>query len=494
MKTNDALDVIVGSSHQIVVQALLLDGDGVQLAQLPITGGQVTGTLFTDLDRWSAELELPLIDFIDKTGARVSTWPGNDPTHPLSGFSPHLVSIRAGAVVNTVPQVVEVARLAVMGCQRATTTSGTRITLRLAGLGTYIAAGMPRTYIPQIGETVQAFAVRILREAMPPWMRDITVIDTTTPEPMPQGYGQTDPLVVTQVLRDLAALADLVMFFDAYGRFVVKDPDDLTITPPAVRSFAVGVDVSELEAYTGRDNGFANRVQVDYSPFGIRRRVRATADWVYRANITWPNSGQIVDVPEAVPYLLRVSHFDDGGTKRVKFLDAIEVGDVLGLATATGGTALYQVLDVTVNNDQQCHELRVELLDTDGGGVSTNDVVELETYARASKTYVKTAEQVAGPLGTGTTGMVTYTDARSGAEAGKGQAYTDSLLANALLAWHVVGPLRVLPDPRIEPNDVVEVAWEDTTTRYWVTEVVIPLGSNQPMDLSLRTFEETMYA
>lgn len=130
---------------------------------------------------------------------------------------------------------------------------------------------------------------------------------------------------------------------------------------------------------------------------------------------------------------------------------------------------------VTVGRDLVANDVRVKFAGTDG---------------QTDVTGVAAVEQ--GPLGVyGPAGRITQTFDRDIVAGGqvKADRYARSVLAAQLPAWVTVD-VQHLPDPRLEPDDLVTLTYLDgTTALHRVVSVVIPLGEDGTQTMTARTAE-----
>lgn len=355
-------DTAVDTSHARIARVDVLDPAGTLVDTLPVSAGQVTGTAGL-VDRWSGSVTVPV-----STGTGAS-WVPTSPAAPLSGFAGYSLVVHVGVIVDDVDLFVPVARLWPFTSRLTRSADTVELVVDLVGPAAYAQQAAGREHAALPGESCQAMMTRLLLGAVP---HTPTVIDTTTPDPTPDDY--TSDADVWSVVQDLAARADVAVFFDAAGDLVIREPLP-TIPTAAERRLSARVNVTAYTVAVGRDL-VANEV---------RARFRGT----------------------------------DGET------------DVVGVAQVTAGP-------LSVNGPA-------------GRIVDTVDV-----------------DVVAG-----------------------GQAKADraaaSILRAQLAAWATVEVDHV-PDPRLEPDDVVQLEYLDgTVAHHRVVTVVVPLDATASQTFTART-------
>ena len=362
MKVEPRLDDAVDTSHGRVVRVDVLDPSGAVVDELPVADrGEVVGTA-RSADRWSGRVTVPLDD-------RGRVWLPRTPADPLSGFSGYSLRVHAGAVVNRSPVLVPVARLWPWSTTLRRTSETVELDVELVGPAAYAAQAAGKTHAAQAGESCQQMIRRLLLDNVP---HTPTVYDTTTPDDPPTDY--TSDSDVWSTVEDLAARADVAVFFDAAGDLVIREPLGAFTGPGGVR-LGAAVNVTGYELTIGRDL-VANEV---------RARFRGT----------------------------------DGET------------DLTGVASVTSGP-------LSVNGPA-------------GRIVQTVDV-----------------------------------DLVAGSQT-RANRHAASLLRAQLPAWVTV-EVESVPDPRLEPDDLVDLTYLDgTTVTHRLVSVTVPLGIDGTQRLTART-------
>lgn len=473
MKTIQEWDRIAGASRRLLVTAELLDSAGTQTGiSLPVIGGTVRANI-NDFDRWEADIDL---------GGYA--WPDSI-DDPLMGFTPAWVSIRLGAVIDTIPRTVEVCRLlidtATLDVSRTESSSSRTHTLRLVGLGTRIGQGVPRTWAPQPTETAQEFLIRAVREAAPPWAY-IDVEDTSTPYDMPVGYSMAEATPL-EVVEDVEALADIVVYFDHLGRLILKDAE--TSEPPAVLTLDTAADISGYQITAGPGDGFANVVELDYSPTGSRQRTQLRGDWDYTTGTGSPNSGQ-VEVNTNNRW--RIHYRDNRGRLRRAPLRRVAPGDVVQTLTDAGGITTWEVTDTNDVTEKSFVQWRLTEISSEGPAPTAGQPVEIDAYIPLDDTKIVTRREPDTVIGTQTVGSIVHQESRNGDPSERAGAYAASILQATLGRALTLERVDILPDPRLEPGDPVDVVHPDrTVTRHYVTTIDMPLDTSAT-SVGLRTY------
>lgn len=358
---SDLFDAAVDTSHERRVRVELLDPAGQLVDTLPVVAGTVRGTS-RSVDRWAGEVLLPVTIGADDLIPR-------SPTHPLSGFAGYSVRVWAGAVVDGVELLVDVARLWVWGARLERSSTSVELTVELVGPASYAQQAAGREHTATAGESCQAMIRRLLLDAVP---HDPAVFDSTTPDAPPDGYSSDAD--VWSTVQDLAARAGVAVYFDAAGDLIIRDPLP-AVAGPTERRLAATVNVTGYTVAVGRDL-VANEVQA---------RFRGT-----------DNETDIVGVAQITTGPLAVS----GPAGRI--VDTVDVDLVAG------------------------------------------------SQARADR-------------------------------------YARAVLRAQQAAWLTV-EVEHVPDPRIEPDDVVELVYLDgTTATHRVVTVDVPLGPDGAQVLTART-------
>lgn len=478
MKTNDQLGKVVGTSHERLVRVDLHDVTRALVHQsLPVTGGTVTASA-VDTDRWRVDLTLA-----------GDQWEPITPRDPLSGLSGHWLAVHVGAVVDTVPELVEVCRVVPVSTRVRRSSEGTTVDVECVGAAGYMAQASSGRYTANRGETCQDMIVRVVRDAAPPGWPGL-VDDTTQPVPVPVGF-YTDDATPYEVLADLAAVANIAAYFTADWTLVLRDPLPNTPGTPA-RTLATGVDLIAHDTETGRGYGFANRVEITFDPVGATGRTTIRADWTYRAQGGAPASGEMRATDNGDGTVnLRVHVRDTAGRRRTRALRRVESGDLVELLAPSGARNLYEVQGTTDAGTYLAFD--VQLVDTDDGGVQNNDTVELSAYVLAVDSIVGTAQWDTPPLDPASTqGPVVYTESSLGnVTQAQADARAQAMLDVTVRAWqtHLVD---AIPDPRLEPDDDVTLVLPNRTLSGRVTRLDLPLTPTDPMTVGLRTFTEEL--
>ena len=246
MKTQPALDRVIGSSRAHLVRVYLLTPAGTVVE--PLTCSLQDGTVTNPRagDRWQATLAL--------SGDR---WAPDSPTHPLSGLTGHRIRVQLGAVVDTVDAWLTVADVVVDETTVEHAAEGDTVTVACTGLArTSIGRGAERDYARHAPtKHAKTMITRLVNDNRPAsW--PAPVLNSTTPVTVPGDY-QANGRNAWDVVDDLAALANLTVYVDAYQRLVMREPLPLTASP--VRHHHTD-DVVTATLATGRGQEFANRV------------------------------------------------------------------------------------------------------------------------------------------------------------------------------------------------------------------------------------------
>lgn len=474
MKTNDAIGTVVTTSHRRLARVALYAPDGTPVTDaLPVSGGSVQGAA-TREDRWTARLTV--------VG---DEWAPLAATDPLSGLSRHYLDVFAGAVVDGVEQEVHVCRCIPTSTRLFRSTDEVSVEVDAVGLGGWLARAAERPYVSRTGETCQAMIVRVLADALPPGWSG-TVTDTTTPVVVPVGF-YNEAASPAQVIADLAAIANVAVYFDAMGGLVIRDPLPASFTDP-VAVVAAGTNLSTYTATMGTDEGFANDVEVRFQPVGASGRVTLRSDWNYRVQSGNPSPGQVrrslVDGVEQ----WRIHVRDASGKRRGPGLRRVTSGDIVQALAPTGGVSVAEVLGTS--DEGSFVSFRVQVLSTEDGGVQNNDEVEIQAYVRLVDDVVGKATWTQPPLDPLTVGKVSYSETVIGnVTQEQADARAQAMLDVAVRAWQTV-EVETVPDPRIEPDDDVLLVLPDRTVAARVTAVELPLNADEPSYLGVRAFHD----
>lgn len=245
MKTAPAFDAVVGKSHGVNTKVELRAPDDTLVGVLPVEAGTVSGDGTRALGVWSGDLTLAGLE-----------WAPDGPDHPLSGLSGHYCSIqRAAQPYGDAETWVEVARLWVYGTQVAISRRDASLRVQLESPAALLERAVHDDFSAHRNDPIQQMIENVLKVNLP---YTPAVVDSSTPENLPAEY---DPKDVTplQVAQELAAAANIRVFFDALGRIVMRPTlpslDVATMNP--ARQLAVNVDVVSYELLFGRSL-FAN--------------------------------------------------------------------------------------------------------------------------------------------------------------------------------------------------------------------------------------------
>lgn len=364
MKNNPDLARVVGTSHERLARVDIHDTTDVAVGTLDVHAGSVTGSALEE-DRWSATLEV--------SGPQ---WIPDGPGHPLSGLSRAWLRIWAGATVDTRPVLIPVARVIPTGTRVQQTTDGVTITVDAVGPAGWLQSASG-TWTPTAGETCQTMIKRVVAATDPPSWLGVT-LDTTTAVAVPADYEGNQNAWAT--IEDLAAFADIWVYFDAYSRLVLRRP--LPVTPRArtraapVADITTGTNLVGYDAQMGRTLGFANTVEITFESLN----------------------------PDQAPRVGRATH-------------------------------------------------------------------------------------TSGPLGTTLVGPVLHTETRRGRPTqAQADARAATLLRATLLAWRTTSA-DIVPDPRLEPDDVLTLTLPDRVEKVRATVVEIPLNADAAMRVGLRSYD-----
>jgi hypothetical protein len=350
VKLVPAVDALLGKSHAVNTRVTLHTAGGVQIAELPIEGGQVVGDAFSAVDRWSATLDMAGME-----------WMPQGADSYLSGLSAHQVRISRMVAAYDQPVWVEVCRLWVYESDLTLSRTDARMTVRCTGPGGLMErAATDVLHRPQAGETCQAMIIRILTAYLP---YTPTVKDTTTSVPVPADYERDgSPLGVAE---ELAEIANARVFFDAVGDLIIRRAlQQVTSADTPGRAMDQSLDITEYRLTVGRSSA-SNRVDVRF--------------------------------------------YDD--------------------ATDT----------------------------------ETTGYAETNTGPLRSR----------GPAGV----LQLYRDYPFSASQAQAQAFAESALISQQQAWCQVS-ITAVQDPRLEPDDIIDVAYMDRILRHRVTRVTFDLGTS----------------
>lgn len=473
MRTLDALDLVVGSSHQAIYRADLYTNPGVYVAELPIVRGQLDGQS-RPLGRWSGTLELAGDEYAPVLASDY-----------LSGLSQHHIRLYGGAVVGGVEHTVELARCLIGATTVQRSTAATTVLVELQSVGDYIDQSAEADWTHTSGETCQAMIKRIVAAQKPPGWPTITWTDATTGVAVPTG-ATWDDMPAGQVVADLSAIANVTAYIDADGNGVIRDPLPTTAGTP-VRTLGVGVDAVTYQRATGRSQSFANEVQLTFSPVGASTRARLRSDWTWSASSGAPVAGQIRYTDSGSSGELRVHDRDSAGRNRqTNGLEKLDVGDIVEVRDGTGEYAVYTV---TYSIDQTTYwQVGVDVLSYSTDEFLSASSVELTAYVTPVDPIIGTATQTSGVAGTTSAGRVVYRDYHVG-NVTQTQANTRAaaMLEVLIRGWSTT-VLQAVPDCRLEPDDDVHVIYDDgVTVAHRITDVQLPIGTTEPMSLALRT-------
>ena len=181
---------------------------------------------------------------------------------PLAGFSGHHVSVQRSGQPYGQPEVwVEVARLWVyessVTMERRDATHTVTLTSP-AGLLERAEAPVQ----PSPGQSCQDLIKLIVPTYLP---FTPTILDTSTPVPIPTDYDPSRRSIL-QIVEELAAAADVRVYFDALGRLVIRQTlASLDAATSPSRSLGVHLDVTRYELSVGRGGPFANDMLADFT-------------------------------------------------------------------------------------------------------------------------------------------------------------------------------------------------------------------------------------
>lgn len=469
MKTNDALGTVVGTSHRRIARVDLYDGaDTLVKADLPITDGTVVGRTNAG-DRWTASITLA-----------GDLWVPDLPTDPLSGLSRHHLRIFMGAEVSTVDEVIEVCRVIPIETRVRRAVESVTVDVTCIGPEGYVAQAADGTFIPLAGETAQQMIERIVTDAAPPGWNG-SVVDSSTAYDIPLGYYAKDTSP-SAVIRDLVSMANITIYFDGQGNLVMRNPLSQTASP--VRTVSVGESISTLERATGRGGNFSNAVELTYDPVGGGRG-SFTAGYTYQVSASAPTSGQF-NASGSNPYVLRAAHQDSSGFNRFDQLEKIERGDLLEIRGTNGNVWLHEVEGITdVGTYHQ-----IDTVAINGSPPAASSSMEITAYARLVDPVIGTAEWADAPLRPQDAGKVVYRETLTGKPTqAQADARAQSILESRVRAWQTFF-VDVIPDPRLEPDDDIQLVTTDATLDARITTVDLPMSPNNLMRLGVRTVLE----
>lgn len=475
MKTNPALDSIVGASHRVIVEAHLTDADGTALGRLPVAGGYITASGRFG-PRWAATLDVAGADWIPHT-----------PTDPLSGFADTTVTLTCGAVVDQTDQTVDVCRLLVNGATATRTRGDWQVTVDLVDVLAYIAQGASSSWLPLLDETCQAMIRRIIEASWPPqWTTGPTFVDTTTGVAVPLGatWEDSNP---ADVIWDLCQIANITVYADHDQTIVLRPPLPTTPGTPA-RAVSATSDMTRYEVRWGRDE-FANAVRLAFQPVGGSGRTALRARWTYTRQTGAPTQGQmrVVDAGGGL-WQVRVHYRDNEGFRRVRGLDRAAQGDLMTLTDADDGEAVLEIREAT---DEGTYYSFVTRILAGSMNLSQGTPVELRAYIAERDPIIGYAEQTTGTLAVSQVGRVLLEQTIQGeVTQARANARAAALLAVQVrgYAGHVVD---AIPDYRLEPDDDITVTFPDgTTATSRITELELPLTVGDPMRLAVRPFTD----
>lgn len=469
MKTNDALGTVVGTSHRRIARVDLYDGtDTLVKADLPITDGAVLGRTNAG-DRWTATITLA-----------GDLWVPDTPTDPLSGLSRHHLRVFMGAEVSTVDEVVEVCRVIPIETRVRRAVESVTVDVTCVGPEGYVAQAADGTFIPLIGETAQEMIERIVTDVAPPGWNG-SVVDSSTTYDIPLGYYAKEASP-SAVIRDLVSMANITIYFDGSGNLVMRNPLGQTANP--VRTVSVGDSISTLERATGRGGNFANAVELTYNPVGGGRGA-FTAGYQYRISTSVPTNGQFNGAGTG-PYVLRVAHRDASGFNRFDQLEKIERGDLLEIRGANGNVWLHEVESITdVGTYHQIDSVAIS-----GSGPDNLSSMEVTAYSRLVDPVIGTAEWDVSPLRPQDAGKVVYRETLVGKPTqAQADARAQSILESRVRAWQTFF-VEAIPDPRLEPDDDIQLVTTDATLDARITTIDLPMSPNNLMRIGVRTVLE----
>ncbi len=240
MKTAPEFDQVVGKSHAVDTRVELRAPDDSVVAELPVETGTVTGDGTATLGIWSGQITLAGLD-----------WAPDSPTHPLSGLTGHYCSIQRAARPYGAPAAwVEVARLWVYETRVEMSRRDATLEVSLESPAALLERAIHDDFTAHRNDPAQQMIADVLKVNLP---YTPTVLDTSTPASIPQQYAPKD-VTPLQVADELAAVADVRVYFDALGRIVIRPTlpalDVATLAP--VREVAVDVDVVRYTLTFGR--------------------------------------------------------------------------------------------------------------------------------------------------------------------------------------------------------------------------------------------------
>ena len=245
MKTAPAFDHVVGKSHAVNTKVELRAPDDTVVGVLDVEAGTVTGDGTRRVGTWQGSLTLAGLE-----------WAPDGPDHPLAGLSGHYCSImRAAHPYGEQETWVELARLWVYETEVSMSRRDASLTVQLVSPAALLERAIHDDFAAHRNNPAQKMIADVLKVNLP---YTPTVLDTTTPVNLPAEYAPKD-VTPLQVAEELAAAADVRVFFDALGRIVIRDtlPDLQLGTLATTRDLAVDVDVIGYTLSFGRAR-FAN--------------------------------------------------------------------------------------------------------------------------------------------------------------------------------------------------------------------------------------------
>ena len=478
MKTNTALDTVVGTSHQALVRVDLYAADDTLIGELPLRGGTIRGSARFG-ERWTGSVQV--------TGEQ---WAPRTVTDPLAGFTGAYVRVYGGANVSTVDQWVEVCRLLVNGSTLSRAKGEWSVDVDLIDVTGYVGQGAYQVWHPGLDETAQSLIKRVYSAYWPPsWPGAPAWDDTTTPYVVPVGAYWED-VDVGQVVWDLCSMANIGHYADWDGTLVLRDP--LPDTPSVVRTLDAAADVTRYDIEWGRERGFGNSAIARFDPVGASGRATYSGRWNYRAQTGAPASGELRATDNGDgSAILRIHYNDASGYRRHAGLDRAAQGDLVRLVDVNGDEWVGETTSALDEDPATYFTFQVRTI---SGSLSpaNQDQVEFSSYSRAVDPVIGTAEQTTGPLAVATVGRVIVEETHVGnVSQAVADARAQSLLRTSLRA-HAGHIVEAIPDYRLEPHDDITVVFAngDTLTSR-ITELELPLSVGEPMRVAVRPFAPT---
>jgi hypothetical protein len=463
----DLSDPLATSHTQRISVDVLTQTGTVLHANLDVIGGQLRGDTL-DRNRYTATLTLP-----------VGQLHPQRPTDPLAGITPHRVRLHGQVGVAGVVADAVLADLWVVGSTWTVAPDADVLEVTCGTPAVYLDSGDGLTFTAGRGETCRAMIERVVTEHCPVPLTVQQRHPGLHTDMIPPGY-RVENSSVWSVVDDLAAIADLVVYFDRHANLVITPATVDAQTP--VLLYGATHHVTGYTIRTGRDLGFANDVQLEFQPAGVPV-LRLSDRWTLRLGTGSPAAGEAMW--DNTGHVLRLHKTDASGDTRPSLERRIQPGDYVELVQ--GATVRSGIVDTTTDQPQF---LRIDLDLLTSAGTFTAGGKVLITVRRAREDTVTARHTItSGPYSVGAVGRVTRTFTLRGYPSQQQANRRARTIAETMRRSWADAELTTVPDPRVNVDDWIVVDWpDDTRSTHRVLQTTMPLPpSSGSMLLSCHT-------